>query len=49
MSVFGTTSGIPSKYYLLRTNIFLMLDHFERRNLIVREASFLVFQTLGAG
>ena len=42
MNVFGTASGIPSKYYLLRTNSMLMSEHLERRNLISSGASFLV-------
>ena len=48
MNVFGTASGIPSKYYMLRTNRILMSEHLERRNLISSGASFLVWQTLGA-
>jgi hypothetical protein len=42
MNVFGTASGIPSKYYLLRTNSILMLEHLERQNLIWSGASLLV-------
>ena len=48
MNVFGTASGIPSKYYWLRTKSMLMSERFERRNLISSAASFLVWQTLGA-
>ena len=42
MNVFGTASGIPSKYYWLRTKSMLMSERFERRNLISSAASFLV-------
>jgi len=42
MNVFGTASGIPSKYYWLRTNSMLMSERFERRNLISSAASFFV-------